>query len=61
VEAKIAWYVSFSWITGIVFGFEHITGEEGSDDGIIWMIVLHLPFFRICFGQCFLGLEEVEE
>lgn len=46
----IAWFLSFNLINGLVFGLEHVTGNE-DDEGMIWMIVLHLFIFRFVFGQ----------
>lgn len=40
---------TFELISGLVFGLEHMTGNE--DDGLDWLIALHLGFVRICLGK----------
>lgn len=46
----MVWFLSFTIVNGLTFGLEHVTGDE-DDDGMIWMIVLHLLIFRFVFGQ----------
>lgn len=39
----VIWTVSLHWIYGLIFGIEHMTG----DDEKSWMIVVHLDVLRI--------------
>lgn len=39
--------LTFEFIGGLVFGLEHMTGDE--DDEFNWMIGLHLGIIRILF------------
>lgn len=40
---------TFTTTNGLTFGIEHLTSPEGmEDDGIEYMIVIHLFLFKIC-------------
>lgn len=42
-KGMVIWTVSLHWIYGLIFGIEHMTG----DDEKSWMIVVHLDVLRI--------------
>jgi len=44
--------ITFDWITGLVFGLEHLDYTEMEEDiGYEYAIVLHLGVFRLIFTK----------
>jgi hypothetical protein len=39
--------ITLELLNGIVFGVEHLTGED--EDEFEWVVVIHLSFFRLVF------------
>lgn len=41
--------LSLNFITGLVFGIEHDTGDLADEEDYVWAIAVHLGFIRLVF------------